>query len=353
MPTPPAFVFVTCQPGSNLWLKADVLTAHPGFRFAFSRPGLITFKCPPGQPPIFEQTSPLASSWGYSLGRATDLAEVFALVDQSSLPKPVRLHVFERDPKEIDLLGPRISQLGERAGVLSGELLAAEPKRFLPSTRAEEGDWVLDVVATAATEPEEPWLVGWHRQAAGRSPFPGGPQRVLPPPEAPSRAYAKLEEVVAWAGIELRAGQTAVEIGCAPGGASLALLRHGVSVVGIDPAHVDVKVTDFLGTAKNRFRHVKKPAGAITPADLPKTADWLLCDVNLAPPVALQYVDRISSMLRASLKGLLLTLKLNDDRMHRALPDLLTRVGRLGFGVPRAIQLPSNRSEVSVVARRG
>ena len=49
------------------------------------------------------------------------------------------------------------------------------------------------------------------------------------PAEAPSRAYAKIEEAIAWAQLPVRAGDVALEIGAAPGGAVMALARRGVA----------------------------------------------------------------------------------------------------------------------------
>jgi hypothetical protein len=58
------------------------------------------------------------------------------------------------------------------------------------------------------------------------------------PSEFPSRAYLKLEEALRWAGemILVRSGDTALEIGSAPGGGAYALLERGLQVYGVDPS---------------------------------------------------------------------------------------------------------------------
>jgi 23S rRNA (cytidine2498-2'-O)-methyltransferase len=168
------------------------------------------------------------------------------------------------------------------------------------------------------------------------------------PPEAPSRAYRKLEEALAWSGAPVRAGDVAFEIGCAPGGASYALLHRGVHVVGVDPAPVSSIVAAFPGPAT--FRHLKMPVGAVPRAALPPRVEWLVLDVSLAPQVALRSIQRFIPPFRKTLRGALLTLKLNDWKLADQIPALLERVRALGFREVRATQLPSNRQEFFVCA---
>ena len=61
---------------------------------------------------------------------------------------------------------------------------------------------------------------------------PRRPHPVDVPADAPSRAYAKIEEAIAWASLPIEAGQVALEIGAAPGGAVMALARRGLEVCG-------------------------------------------------------------------------------------------------------------------------
>ena len=86
---------------------------------------------------------------------------------------------------------------------------------------------------------DEAFLVGYHthtskpRSRPRHSPFPGGKMDIILPPEAPSRAYLKIQEALLWSEAPLKSGDVVVEIGSAPGGASLALLNRGCTVVGI------------------------------------------------------------------------------------------------------------------------
>ncbi len=340
-PTSECFVWAVAQLGAEPALKAEVARLHPTWRFAFSRPGLVTWKT--GAPIAADVAlgAVFARAHGVSLGKATDDAEVIDAARRLAGAAPVLLHVFERDrarPGEEDENDP----YGPLAAAVRARLLASAPSgTFVAETRPPRaGELVLDVVAA----PDEPLWLGFHAHGPGHSPHPGGRVPLVLPAEAPSRAWLKLEEALAWSALPLRARQVAVEIGSAPGGASWALLARGLTVVGVDPGDMDARVLAAPG-----FAHLKLALGDLRREQLPARVDWLLMDVNLAPQVAVHGVRRIVSTLRDTLRGVLFTLKLNDWKMAAEVPALLERVAGMGLSDVRATQLPSNRREVCVV----
>jgi 23S rRNA (cytidine2498-2'-O)-methyltransferase len=334
-----AFVWFTHQPVSTNWLKREIAATRPDLRFAFSRPGLTTFKIDPAI--TEEPTSSFARAHGRSLGRATTIDEALAY----TLPDAplVRLHVFERDPdRPADERDPAIA--GTRAAALEAAVRAAAPERFAESSEARAGDLVLDLIVAPAEEPDDGIFVGWHRHDATRGPFAGGVGHVAIPPHAPSRAWAKIEEAIRWSGLTPKPGEAAVEIGSAPGGASLALLERGLHVHGVDPGAMDPRVLAFA-----TFKHHAVPAAEVAKKDLPRTYEWLASDVNLAPMIALKYVERFVALAHGGLRGAFITLKLNDDGVFEALPRLATRIAKLGAARVRYTQLPSHRSEIVAI----
>jgi 23S rRNA (cytidine2498-2'-O)-methyltransferase len=193
---------------------------------------------------------------------------------------------------------------------------------------------------------DDPAWLGVHRHDPSRAPHPGGGIPVDVPAEAPSRAYAKLEEAIAWARLPVAAGQVAVEIGAAPGGALLALARRGVEAYGVDTGELAPVVR-----ALPNVHHIAKKVGAVRWEDLPERVDWLLLDVNLAPQVALHEVSRLIPRLKTSLRGAIFTLKLNDWTFVNELPALVERIRQMGFPDVGLRHLPSNRREICAVAR--
>jgi 23S rRNA (cytidine2498-2'-O)-methyltransferase len=319
-------VFATCQLGVERFLKAEVARVHPELRPAYGRPGLVTWVGDAEQPPDLELGAVFARVWGASLGRGPD---AIALV-----PDGARLHVFPRDPKEAT---------GVEA--TRGEL--ATTGRFAEDPAPRPGDLVADVIVA----PGEPWLVGLHRHRAGRWAATGGLPGVEVPPESPSRAFAKIEEAIAWADLVVRAGEVAVEIGSSPGGAAYALARRGVHVWGADPGAMDPRVLAFEGPGGARVHHLDVKVSALRWEALPPRVDWLLVDVHLAPRVALHAVQRLMPRLAPTLRGAVFTLKLNDATIVADIPGILERVKSLGFADVRATHLPSNRREICCVAR--
>jgi 23S rRNA (cytidine2498-2'-O)-methyltransferase len=357
VPATTAFLFCVCQAGAEAAVAEELTALRPGLRRAFARPGLITFKDPSGEVPAeVAIEAVLVRAHGAAIGPAADVNAVLAAVDKYC-PKgqAVRLHVFERD-----IAKPGDEPPGHAYGPLTAAArdqieaawAAAPPRPLLTGERASAGDWVLDVIVAA----DEPWWLGFHRHGPGHPPTPGGRIRVDMPPEAPSRAYRKLEEALIWSRAPLRAGDTAVEIGSSPGGASYALLRRGVEVHGIDPAKMAPVVLDYnKDLPGNHFIHLDRPMSMVQRSDLPTALHWVLLDVNLAPQVALITARRLAAHPRPALMGVLLTLKLDDWKAMRHVPRFLKSIRSMGMEHVQATQLPSNRMELFVcgLTRRG
>ncbi len=318
------FAFATCLPGLEPALKREVARDRAELRFAYSRPGLITFKAAGVIDPDEVSPTGFAWVWGRSLGAARTPEEA---AHQLGYLGAKRLHVFAREPEaEVDLT-PWRTPIAKTLAIPDG---AALP-----------GELVADVIV-AANEPA--WL-GLHVADAYHSPYPGGAIPVAIPADAPSRAYAKIVEAIEWAKLPIAAGHVALEIGCAPGGAALALARRGVEVWGVDSAELAPQVR-----AEPLVHHLKLKVGALRWEQLPPRVDWLLVDVNLAPQVALHEVARLVPKLRATLRGAVFTLKLNEWAFVDALPALGERIRAMGFASVRLRHLPSNRREIAAVA---
>ncbi|HVV85883.1 MAG TPA: SAM-dependent methyltransferase [Kofleriaceae bacterium] len=342
-----SFVWVTHHVSATRWLKAELAERAPHLRFAFSRPGLTTFKVegPPATPSAAMPSS-FARAWGLSVARGGVAESGAAIAAQP--PGPLRLHVFERDVDvPVDEQPP--AQRGARAAGVAAALRGAYPAAFLDEVRARVGDLVLDIIVPHGGQPDEPWLIGVHRHDSSHGPWPGGVDYLPAPARSPSRAWSKLEEALAWGDVEPRPGEIAVELGAAPGGASLVMLDRGLDVHGVDPGAIAPQVLAFAGPHGNRFVHHQLPAAEVDARDLPRRYQWLLMDVNLAPMVALRYAERFVALAHHGLRAAVLTLKLNDDAIVAALPRLLERIRKLGAAQLRVTQLPSHRSEVVAI----
>jgi 23S rRNA (cytidine2498-2'-O)-methyltransferase len=341
------FVFALCQLGAERALKADLTRAHPELRAAYQRPGLVTFRRhgPALQPSELRLRTPLARAFGLSLGTYPDLEALAGALATLELAQPVCLQVSERE--QLRERAPGEPAAGEQAKQVDLALRARFASSVRAGRRATSGELVVDVVVG---EPGEPMLLGAHVHGDDReqSPDPGGLYDYELPDEAPSRAYRKIEEAIRAFALPVQPGHVALELGAAPGGAAYALLRRGVHVVGVDPAQMDPRVLAFEGPGGARLRHVQLSMAAVELATLPRQVDWLLLDVHLAPQVALRHVSRFAAHYRRSLRGAVLTLKLNDWAFLEELPRFEARACELGLVAPRARQLPAHRQELAI-----
>ena len=357
MPSEPAFLFVTCQRGAEPTVKHEIARDWPALRFAYSRPGFLTFKLPPGHglADDFDLGSAFARSYGFSLGAVTaeTPAERAAQVWQMAHELPIdRLHVWSRDAAVAGYHGYEPGPTAEAAAAREAILAARSAyqavngqnatSKFQPQPMADAGDLVLDCILL---EPARSW-VGYHRAASLASRHAGGLLPLTTPSYAVSRAYAKMTEALAWSGLPIRAGQRIVEIGAAPGGAAQALLDAGLLVTGIDPAEIHA---DVLASAK--FTHWRKRGADVRRREF-RPFRWLAADLNVAPQYTLDTVEAIVTHPEVDIRGLLLTLKLPDWRLADELPAYLARIQAWGYGNVRARQLAHNRQEVCVAATR-
>ncbi|QDT69167.1 putative 23S rRNA ribose 2'-O-ribose methyltransferase [Planctomycetes bacterium MalM25] len=351
------FVYCTCQPGIEAALKAEVAARIPAWKFAFSRPGFVTFKLPKlASPASFDPLRlTFARAIGLSLGRVEaeeptpgPLAESLWSHESAqalAAAGPLALHVWSRDhaiPGEDGVEpGPTPESL---AAVVA--LRDAAPEGALVDHAAGDGGAKL-ALDVALVEPKQ-WWIGAHALRSRTDRWPGGVPKLELPGDAVSRAYLKLQEGLRWSGLPCRKGDYWIEFGCAPGGASQALMDAGMHVVGVDPAEVDPVVT-----TNPLFEHLRARSNEIG-VDEVTDASWIAADINVAPQYTLDSVERLVTHDTMHVRGLLLTLKLLGMNLARpeVVAETIERVRSWGFADVRTRQLAHNRREYCLAAVR-
>ena len=349
----PKFVMVTCQVGAESAVKNEVARHWPDFRFAYSRPGFVTFKLPDlyELPDDFKLRSIFARAHAFSLGKATggDLDELAAQAWRVLGERPVaRIHAWQRDEAAPGTRGfePSITPAAVEAKEALRRLCPASqnlsPEDADPSLPARQGEAILDCVIVAPGE----WWIGYHRALSAQSRWPGGMMPLELPADAVSRAWLKMEEALRWSRLPIRPGARVAEIGSAPGGASQALLARDLNVTGIDPAEMAPEVL-----AHPRFTHIRRRAIQVRRREFRKVR-WLMVDINAVPKYTLDVAEGIVTHPEVQIRGMLLTLKLTDWGMADHLPADILRIRRWGYELVRARQLQHNGQEVCVAAMR-
>jgi 23S rRNA (cytidine2498-2'-O)-methyltransferase len=320
----------------------------------------VTFKCsrPEGLPSGFKLRSVFARCWGFSVGpqksltqAALAIQDLYAKLPLQQTPATVGLDVWERD---LFTVGeePKNFVTGKRALEWRTTLISIIQAHGLAEP-SPDSEWIVDFCGIDAENPEF-WL-GYHlRKSRPQALGPGGTIEVAMPADSPSRAFIKLEQALAHSGAQPLAGQCALEIGSAPGGASYALLLRGLEVIGVDPAEMSPMILERPG-----FTHVQKTVTLIQANDLHRPVEWLVLDINAKPKITLGLIEQLLARAPSrfvALKGMILTLKMNDWKLARFVPEWLDKVKTLAtpFGLAQisAQQLAANRQEICVVARK-
>lgn len=337
----PRFYFSTCQIGTEKAVKAEVLSEYPQLRFSFSRPGFVTFKeADNALPALSLRRGIFTRLWGEVLGQTKDravLPELIALIP----PKAV-VQCFDRD-----LYTP-----GQEP---SGFVRHANIREIVKglSTVLPEGLPMLDAEVHSLV-----WVDDFHvfltRHIHGRGMLasPGNIPLIPLPDNAPSRAYLEIEEAFCRFKPAMTKGLKVLEMGCAPGGATLAMLNRGLDVTGIDPLHMDKRVKFMPG-----FTSIRKEANLVVAEDLRAcNPEWLVMDMNIAPLEALDELTHVVSLLKAvwgkdlRLSRGFFTFKLNAWKFASYIPLYTRRLQQIGFRSLRPTQLCSNRQEFFIYA---
>lgn len=353
MPKSPSFLFVGCQIGAENTCKQELMDRYPGLRFAFSRPGFMTFKVvdPKIKPKTFRLWSTFARVWGWSTGKATnDDSELLATDMAAQITSLCRkvpltsLHVWQRDTSVPGKGGfePGVSPVAQQAADQLVEKLKPEFPYVECNRNSTPEERTVCVIVVAPNE----WWLGWHNATSKTQTWPGGVPSIQLPGNAVNRAWLKIHEAVLWGQLAIRSTDTVAEIGSSPGGASQYLLSLGAKVVAIDPAAMDSSVT-----ANESLVHVRRKARDVPKRNL-ENVRWLTIDINMPPSYTIEVIRDYVQDRGLPLRGIVATLKLPDWKLATELSTYRKQLEDLGFGSVMTRQLAFNRQEVCLVAIR-
>ena len=180
------------------------------------------------------------------------------------------------------------------------------------------------------------------------APWPMGILRLKMPGSAPSRSTLKLAEAFKVFDIEprLRAGQTAVDLGAAPGGWSWQFARREIHVTAVDNGAMDKALL-----ATSLVEHLRADAFHWRPkASQMKCVDWLVCDMIEKPSrIATLIAEWIAAGLaREAIFNLKLPMKKRREEVGRCIDLIDDRLdaARIKYRL-RCKQLYHDREEIT------
>lgn len=303
------FIYTIVNVGSEKLLKEEISIKYPHLKFAYSRPGYITFKDTTESFNIDTQLNLIfARSYGLSLGKFSK-EEV---EEEIKKYKDVTIHRFSFVNDEIE---------GKKALI---------NKDVLDVMEIKEGEYWLGL--------RKARFFTWF--------YPFAKLNIELPEEAPSRAYLKLVEAFAWTNYKPSEDEVALELGSAPGGASYAMVERGIKVYGVDNALMDENLM------KNPlFVHIKEPMQKVRDEHIPRPCHLLVSDVNVMPSLILAQLRRFMS-LRPGIKNVFYTLKIGDKISVTEILKHVETFKKFGFREVGVTQLPSNKSEILLYGKR-
>ena len=298
------FYFALTNPEAESLLKEEVIQDYPEVKLSYSRPGFLTFKAlqEVSFDPLFARVS------GVSLGKFKKAELEFA-----------KAWVWARTP-ELEI--------------------PADLKALSDRSLFKIGEQVTLIMMTGA---EEFW-VGKYQLEKTHLQTPGEVSSIIEK-DVPSRAYYKMAEAYEAFDLPFDHEERVLELGSAPGGASLFLLDQDLKVLGVDPDEMDAGVLKHIN-----FKHLKKPFETITAENFTDDVDWIVSDVNLPPSVVVREVLRMLEFLEP--RGLILTLKINQEKQIHILTKIVNDFRDQGFDKVGLKYLPSHRQEIVLVALR-
>jgi len=328
------FVFALTNVGSENALKTEVEGSRLGWRLSYQRKGFVTFKGATAR--HFFSLGSLDHPLGcarrlcLSLGKSETREEAENRIKQHAAYLNGPIH-------QVHFANRRLERI-------------PGPLEELP----EDGDCIGTVVEIEASE----YWAGLHLHAPFLSPDPGGDSGIVMPEDSPSRAWLKLEEAVRFFGLELTPRDIVVELGCAPGGVVLALLRRRISVIGVDPAKMAdavmaSAVLDRLLVPPDKawFYHCCRPAALAGKKDLGAGVTWFMSDMNQSPAVVMKECARFCGMA-PTIRGVLVTLKLTDMAQVAEKKEWFRVLRALDFKTIRLQQFSVHHREIALLALR-
>ena len=181
------------------------------------------------------------------------------------------------------------------------------------------------------------------------APWPMGIPRLRTPRGAPSRSTQKLAEAFIVFDLErkLRAGQTAVDLGAAPGGWSFQFAQREIHVTAIDNGKMDPALM-----ARGMVEHIRADGFHWRPKR--GCADWLVCDMIEKPQrIAQLMADWLAEgKAQNAIFNLKLPMKKKREEVDRCFDLINARFERAGRRYElKARQLYHDREEITVYLR--
>ncbi|MBL7664061.1 MAG: hypothetical protein JNM93_02920 [Bacteriovoracaceae bacterium] len=294
------YFFAITNIGNEKLLKTEMEFRYPSWKFAYSRPGFLTYVGPENDD--FPTELMMARVWGESKGKVKEFPKNFKgffLKLDESWDWPTTYVIKQ---SQINLGSQPLMVLVAPDEVWQGELV---PQAYSLGTVGEVG--------------------------------------LSEDFQAPSRAYLKMLEAAKAFALDLKAADKVLELGSAPGGITTYLLNQQLEVWGVDKAEMDASVL-----ANKKYHHLNNSLEKLTEREYPKDVAWVVSDINLPFKVVMKHLTPHIQKL-TKLKGAVITAKIEKPTQLKEVLKIKHELG-VKFKAKVLIKhLPSHRQETALL----
>lgn len=266
----------------------------------------------------------------------------FPTIDPS--PLPWTLHAFTPDVDEFKSLRKRVGNIEKVVLEQLKKRFGKMFRRYAPPPTFGPDDQFM--VAQFCMDRADHVYVSIGAKTPRLHSYPGGEQRMKFDPDSPSRSYLKICEAAARLPHPPASGETAVDLGAAPGGWTHYLLKQGCRVTAVDKGAVRIKNPDRLPGVLE----VPQTDGmTFAPRDGDGPFDWLCCDM-LRPPsqtleLLLNWIDRKWT------RNFIVIFKLPQNNPVGFVEELRESLNARGLEFYSIKQLYHNREEITACGK--
>lgn len=296
------FILCLTVPGNENHLKHEIETRFKFLRPSFQKKNFISFK----------------ADKEIGLHELEKINPIFSLRTSLFIEKKSSVEISSQDHM-IEINGELNSNQGQPSQI---------------------GETVTDIFKLSDKE----YWIGQHIHTKNVSAYPFSNPNVTLPEHSPSRAYLKIAEALILSQTEIK-NSTILELGSAPGGASLRMLELGAKVIGVDPGLMDQSILD-----NPSFTHILDSVQKVSSRNLPENVDWLVNDMNIPFEQSIEESQRLMKLRARGLKGAFITVKLSNPHILKKCLLYIDKM-RKEFKEVVCLQLPSHKKEFLLIVK--
>jgi 23S rRNA C2498 (ribose-2'-O)-methylase RlmM len=303
-----SFIYATCKEGAHIALKDELKQKFPQCSPAFMQPQLLSFK---SQYPLRLEDCPkliFAQRTGLSLGIVKTLEEIPELLLKHQLFQAQLFCLPVSLPEEVTQTGESV-HLYEMAQKIRDLAAVVKITLFEPDVI----HYPMPLLEVICLEKDQGYFIGLLNATTWQLKCPAGIFLQQLPAEPISRAWLKMNQALHWflhRDPHFCDHSSILELGAAPGGSVLALLKHFKNIYAVDTAQISAQLESAIESGQVHV-YTQTLQEIVHLRSLP-SIPIISCDINLRPNQILPHLIHLIDLQKP--RYLHWTFKLNTEK---------------------------------------